>query len=97
MLVEELDGYSERKMFGGICFMLYGNMCCGIINDDLMLRLGNAGASKALAEPHLREMDFSGKPLKSMVYVSAEGIDEDADLRRWVETAVAFGVTLPPK
>ena len=96
-LLEELEGYSERKMFGGVCFMLFGNMCCGVVNDDLMLRLDKEGAGQALLEPHVREMDFTGKPMKSMVYVSAEGIDADSDLQRWVDTAVAFSQTLPPK
>ncbi len=96
-LLDQLDGYYERKMFGGICFMLRGNMCCGIVNDDLMLRLDKEGAQKALLEEHVREMDFTGKPMKTMVYVSAEGIDEEEELQRWVDTAVAFAETLPPK
>lgn len=97
LLLEYLDGYSERKMFGGICFMLYGNMCCGVVNDDLMLRLDKVKAAEALEAEHVREMDFTGRPMKSMVYVSAEGIDSDDDLSHWVDTAVKFCATLPPK
>lgn len=87
----------ERKMFGGLAFLMRGNMCCGVVADTLMLRLGNEGAAQALAEPHTRPMDFTGKPLKSMVYVAPAGIVADADLNRWVGRAVAFAETLPPK
>jgi len=87
----------ERKMFGGVAFLIHGNMCCGVVGDTLMLRLGNEGAAQALAEPHTRPMDFTGKPLKSMVYVAALGIAADADLNRWVGRAVSFAEALPPK
>ena len=66
--LRNVDGISERKMFGGIAFMLNGNMCCGVINKDLVLRLGDERAAAALNERHTRKMDFTGKPLKSMVH-----------------------------
>lgn len=87
----------ERKMFGGIAFMLRGNMCCGVVGDMLMLRLGNEGAAAALAERHTRPMDFTGKPLKSMIYVGPEGISTPEDLNRWVRRGAEFAATLPPK
>lgn len=90
-------GASEKRMFGGICFMLHGNMCCGVVKDRLMLRLGPEGAEKALAQPHAEPMDFTGKPMKSMVYVVPEGYTNDDALMRWVELAVAFVSTLPAK
>jgi TfoX/Sxy family transcriptional regulator of competence genes len=96
-LLEGCDGYSERKMFGGLCCMLHGNMCCGVVGGELMLRLGEAGAEQALFEPHVREMDFTGRPMKSMVYVAAAGIKQDSELRRWVELAAEFASSLPPK
>ena len=65
---------SERKMFGGLAFMIAGNMACGIVGDDLMLRLGEEGADGALDEPDTRPMDFTGRPLKSMVYVAHAGL-----------------------
>ena len=89
-------GLSERKMFGGLAFMVNGNMACGIVKDELMLRLGAEGADAALHEPHVREMDFTGRPLTGMVYVERAGLDE-AGLRRWVELAAAFARSLPPK
>ena len=87
----------ERKMFGGLAFMLRGNMCCGVAGDTLMLRLGNEGAAAALEEPHTRPMDFTGKPMRSMVYVGSDGIAADDDLYRWINRAADFAATLPPK
>ncbi len=90
-------GVSERKMFGGLALMLNGNMCCGVIGKDLVLRLGDKGVARALAEPHTRPMDFTGKPLKSMVYVSPAGYRTDDDLLAWVKRAVGFVKSLPEK
>ena len=87
---------SERKMFGGLAFMLDGNMCCGIVADRLMLRLGPDLAQSALERPHVQPMDFTGRPMTGMVYVADEGIRGNA-LRPWVEQAAGFVRTLPPK
>lgn len=89
------DGFSERKMFGGICFMLNGNMCCGVVNDDLMLRLDPDLAADALKDANVREMDFTGRPMKSMVYVGRTGWE--ADLNRWIDLAASVAASLPPK
>lgn len=96
-LLKRRKNFSERKMFGGICFMLGGNMCCGVIKDALMLRLGPEGAETALGEPFTREMDFTGKPMKGMVYVDAGGYAADDDLREWVQRAAKFAAALPVK
>ncbi len=95
-VLDTQGGVSERKMFGGLAFMVHGHMACGIVASDLMLRLGAEGAESALKRPHVRPMDFTGKPMKGMVYVGAEGLRGVA-LRNWVEKAVAFVATLPPK
>jgi TfoX/Sxy family transcriptional regulator of competence genes len=87
----------ERRMFGGVAFLLHGNMCCGVTKDLLMLRLGSQGAEAALGRPHTREMDFTGKPMKGMVYVESEGVRTEAELQRWLERAVEFAQTLPKK
>ena len=89
-------GVSERKMFGGLAFMVDGHMACGIAGDDLMLRLGAEGAESALREPHVRPMDFTGRPMTGMVFVEKTGL-HGASLRRWVKVATAFARTLPPK
>jgi TfoX/Sxy family transcriptional regulator of competence genes len=88
---------SERKMFGGLAFMVAGHMACGVVGDDLMLRLGEDGADAALDEPHTRPMDFTGKRMKSMVYVAPAGTATDAALLAWVKRATSHARTLPPK
>lgn len=88
---------TERKMFGGIAFMLAGNMAVGVIGEDLMVRLDPADAEKALAEPHTRPMDFTGKPAKNMVYVDPQGTASDEDLAAWVEAGADYATSLPPK
>src|SRR3989304_10001362 len=87
----------EKKMFGGIAFMLRGNMCCGIVRDDLMVRVGPERHEEALAQPHARPMDFTGRPMRGMVYVTPEGCRTDEALKRWVEQGLNFAETLPPK
>src|SRR5579863_4620114 len=89
--------FAERKMFGGLCFLVNGHMCCGIVKSDLMLRLTPETAKAALSEPHTRPMDFTGKPMKSMIYVDAAGIDSDPSLERWVRTAERVAQALPSK
>ena len=89
-------GLSERKMFGGLAFMLGGNMCCGIVGDRLMLRLGADLAEKALERTNVHQMDFTGRPMTGMVYVAPGGVRGRA-LRTWVEKAAGFARTLPPK
>lgn len=88
---------AERKMFGGLCFMLGGNMCCGIVGDELMLRVGPEQYDGVLGRPHAREMDFTGRALKGMVYVGTSGVDTDQALAEWVGFAVGFAGSLPPK
>ena len=86
----------ERKMFGGLCFLFNGHMVCGIVHDALMLRLGPDDAGRALAEPHVRPMDFTGRPMKAIVLVDPPGLSE-AELQRWIDQAAAFVRGLPPK
>ena len=90
------QGLSERKMFGGLTFLLNGHMSFGVVGHDLMLRLGNDGANQALTQPHVRAMDFTGKPMKGMVYIEPEGLHGDA-LTHWLQQAAAFTRTLPLK
>ena len=90
------ENVTERKMFGGLAFMLGGHMFCGIVGEELMLRLGPEGADSALGRPHVRPMDFTSRPMTGMVFVSPEGLRGPA-LRRWVDQSAAFARTLPPK
>lgn len=96
-LLARRKGITEKKMFGGLCFLLNGNMCCGVVHDELVLRLGPEGAPQALQQPNTREMDFTGKPIKSMVYLTPAGHKQDADLRQWITQAIDFTANLPSK
>ncbi len=96
-ILKRTKGIEEKKMFGGLAFMLNGHMACGVLDTTLVLRLGNEGAAKALKEKHTRPMDFTGKPLKSMVYVDPKGFKTDAALKAWVKCAVDHARSLPPK
>jgi TfoX/Sxy family transcriptional regulator of competence genes len=86
----------ERKMFGGLAFMLRGHMCCGIVGDELMLRLGPDAAERALRKPHVRPMDFTGRPMRGMIYVAQAGLRGRA-LRTWLEKAQEHARSQPPK
>ncbi|MGA7180158.1 MAG: TfoX/Sxy family protein [Thiobacillaceae bacterium] len=88
---------TERKMFGGIAFMVSGNMCCGVVNDVLMARVGADQHDAALKIPHARKMDFTGKPMKGFVYVAPEGFESDSDLAYWIGLCTDFVATLPAK
>lgn len=85
----------EKRMFGGLCFMVNGQMCCGLTKTDFMVRVGKDAYADALAEPHARPMDFTGRPLVGMVYVAPEGLRSAAALRKWVLRGVAFVTSNP--
>ena len=97
MLTEGEPARSERKMFGGLCFMREGNMFCGVLGEDLMVRVGRAAYAASLEEPHARVMDFTGRSSKGIVYVAPEGICEEEDLERWLAKGIAYAASLPPK
>jgi len=96
-LVEDDRAVTEKKMFGGLCFLHGGNMCFGIVRDELMLRVGPDQYEECLAQPHAREMDFTGRSMKGMVYVGVDGFSEDEDLAAWVERGLSFARSLPSK
>jgi len=87
----------EKRMFGGLCFMLSGHMCCGIDDELLMCRVGPKAYHACLAMPFAKPMDFTGKALKGFVYVTEEGIAEDQDLHWWLGLCQQFVSSLPPK
>lgn len=89
-------GATRKKMFGGTCHLMLGNMMCGVYKDCLVLRLGEAQAGKALKKPHVRPFDVTGKPMKGWVMVEKEGFD-GRQLDRWLEKASVFVESLPPK
>lgn len=95
--MDDFPEVSERKMFGGIAFMVRGNMCCGVVDSKLMLRVGAEQYEESLALPHAREMDFTGKPMKGFVYIAEEGFESDTDLKAWIDRAFDFVGSLPAK
>jgi hypothetical protein len=96
-VIGELPGYVEKKMFGGVGFMLHGNMACGVNGLDLIVRVGPKRYESALAEPHTRPFDMTGRPMKGWVVVIAEGYEADEDLKAWVQEGVEFALSLPAK
>ena len=84
----------EKKMFGGIAFMVAGSMACGIVGKELMARVGPERYEDALSRPHARMMDFTGRPLRGFVLVGVPGIRTDRELAKWVDETVAFALEL---
>jgi TfoX/Sxy family transcriptional regulator of competence genes len=96
-LVGELPGVAEKRMFGGLAFLLNGNMACGVHGEALIVRLAPADTGSALAEPGARLFDLTGRPMKGWLLVDPDGHAEDDDLSRWVDRAIEFAGSLPPK
>jgi TfoX/Sxy family transcriptional regulator of competence genes len=87
---------TERKMFGGLTFMIGGHMCCGVNGNELIVRLDPEREDEALARPHARPMDFTGRPMRGFITVHPDGL-RGPSLERWVREAVARAESLPPK
>ena len=97
-LLDARTDVDERRMFGGIAFLVGGNMCCGVNEDDLIVRLDPDQADELLAsESGTRPMDFTGRPMRGWLFVAPEATAEDADLESWVRRAEEFASKLPPK
>lgn len=87
----------EKKMFGGLCFMVNGNMACGVEKDKLVVRVGPDDYERLLKQKHVRKMDFTGKPLKGFIYVMPESLHRANFLQKWVDRGVEFSRSLPKK
>jgi len=96
-LLKQTPGIDSKKMFGGIGFLLNGNMACGLLNDDLIIRVGPDGYEETLTLPHTRKFDVTGRTMKGWVMVSKTGCDSDKDLSIWVQRGVTFARSLPKK
>ena len=90
-------GVEQKKMFGGVVFLLHGNMLVGVWKDALVARLGPDESVAALREPHVRAFDITGRPMRNWVLVGPEGVEDDDRLTGWIERATAFVETLPRK
>lgn len=90
-------GLAERKMFGGLSFLIDGNLCVGVIGDEMVARVGSGASEAALGRPGSRRFDFSGRPMKGWVTVDPRALEADDVLAAWVDEALRFVRTLPPK
>ena len=91
------DGVNERSMFGGVGFMVNGNMAVGVIGDELVVRLSIAEAERALSEPGVREFDFTGRKMKGWLFVSGPAIAAEDEVEDWVDAGAGYAASLPPK
>ena len=90
-------GISDKKMFGGVCFLLHGNMLVGVWKDSLIARLGPEQGDEALREPYVQKMDITGRPMKGWIMVEPDGVETDEQLNDWIQRAIEFVRTLPKK
>ncbi len=81
-------GMAEKKMFGGVCFLLDGKMVCGVLKNDLIAKIGRENHERVAAQKHVRPFDFTGKPMMGMVYVAPEGLKTKRELSRWIEMSM---------
>jgi TfoX/Sxy family transcriptional regulator of competence genes len=95
----QLDGIpvAEKKMFGGIGFLLNGNLACGVNKDNLIVRIDPEKQELLLKKPHAKPFDLTGKPMKGWLLVEASGVKTEKQLSAWVKEGVEFASTLPPK
>ena len=90
-------GITEKKMFGGLAFILRGKMCCGVLNDNLVVRVGPERYERDLSRPHVRPMDFTGRPMKGYVFVAPGGLKTDKRLGKWIDEGGEFVSALTRK
>ena len=88
---------TERRMFGGIAWMLGGHLAVGVVGDELMVRVDPEDGERALGEPHVRAFDMSGRPMRGFLLVAPEALDDDAELARWIDVGADHAASLPPK
>ncbi|BCY15444.1 TfoX/Sxy family protein [Actinoplanes sp. L3-i22] len=93
---QDVDGVTDKRMFGGITFMIHGNMAVGVMGDDLIVRLGAEAGLAALTEPGIRAFDFTGRPMKNWIVVDGDRLDDEG-LARWLRAGLDFASSLPPK
>lgn len=95
--VAHKPGVTEKKMFGGVVFLLNGNMLVGVWKDSLIARVGLEASEKAVQQSHVRVMDITGKPMKAWLMIDPAGIEKDQKLKSWIKLATKFVATLPSK
>jgi len=93
----EVSGILEKKMFGGVGFLVNGNMACGVHGEDLIIRVGKDHYNEALSQPHTKLFDMTGRPMSGWVMVVPQGVETETDLRKWLQEGVDFACSLPAK
>ena len=96
-VLDPLPGLEEKKMFGGVGFLVHGNMACGVHKNDLIVRVGASKYEEALSRPHTRVFDMTGRPMAGWVMVEPKGCATESELKAWVEQGLAFARSLPAK
>lgn len=96
-MLNDVPDLEEKKMFGGIGFLVAGNMACGVNQKDLIVRVGPEAYEDALMEGHTREFDMTGRPMRGWIVVQPDGYDADDDLASWIQRGLKFARSLPPK
>lgn len=96
-IIGPLPNLVEKKMFGGVGFLVNGNMACGVHKDEMIIRVGPQASEQALSRPHTRIFDMTGHPMVGWVMVAPEGIRTESQLKYWVDLGLSFTATLPPK
>lgn len=95
--VGKVSGLTEKKMFGGIAFVLNGNMACGVNGENLIVRVGPEKHAEAEKQPHTKAFDMTGRPMKGWIAVDAKGREKDQDLKKWIDMGVQYAKSLPKK
>jgi TfoX/Sxy family transcriptional regulator of competence genes len=96
-ILEGTHDLVEKKMFGGVGYLIQGNMACGVNKEDLIIRVGPEAYEQALKQPHVRVFDMTGRPMKGWITVSPNGYQNPKDLEAWIQRGMAFVKSLPPK
>ncbi len=91
------EGLTEKKMFGGIAFLLNGNMCCGVHGQEMIVRIDPEETDRALRERHVRRFDLSGRPMKGWILIQPAGLADEDALARWIGTGRRYAASLPAK
>ena len=96
-LLSGTEALSEKRMFGGLAFLINGNMCCGVHGEEVILRVDPQSADDALSEPHVRIFDMTGRPMKGWLLIGSDAVASDEQLRSWIDMGVDFAGSLPAK
>lgn len=91
------SGFTEKQMFGGLAFLLNGNLCCGVHGRELIVRIAPEQTDQALKQPNTRVFDLPGRPMKGWILVHPKGLTTDEALAKWIQTGMKYVASLPAK